>query len=96
MSVDEIKKRLYPIFHNNEIERAVLFGSYAKGQASEKSDIDILIDSKGRLRGIDFFGVLDEISTALGLPVDLIEMSQVVNGGHIEKEIAETGVVLYG
>ena len=95
-SISEIKTRLEPIFIANGIQKAVLFGSYAKGEQTEKSDVDILIDSAGKLRGLDFFGVLEEVVVALNeMPVDLIELSQVKIGTPIYYEIFEKGVVLY-
>ena len=94
-TASEIKEKLLPIFNNNLVERAVLFGSYAKGNPTPLSDIDILIDSKGKIKGIDFFGVLEEMIEALGVPVDLIEASQIIDGGRVQSEIAQTGVVIY-
>ena len=91
----EIKEKLYPIFDATPIIRAILFGSYAKGNPSQLSDIDILIDSGGEIRGIEFFGVLEDITEILRVPVDLIDMSQLIDGGRIQHEIEETGVVIY-
>ena len=53
-TIDEIKEKLNPVFQSLPIETAFIFGSYAKGAAAEGSDIDILIDSKGSIKGIDF------------------------------------------
>ena len=89
-SIDEITERLLPIFGRNSIDKAILFGSYAKGTPQPTSDIDIVIDSKGTIRGIDFFGILDDITEALNVPVDLIEASQIVAGSRTQREIAET------
>ena len=94
-TIDEIREMLLPIFRANPIERAVVFGSYAKGNATPLSDVDIMIDSKGKVRGIDFFGVLDDIAEVMKRPIDLLELSQIVPGGRIQKEIEETGVVIY-
>ena len=94
-TTNEIKERLRPIFSAVPIEKAVLFGSYAKGNPTRTSDVDILIDSKGKIRGIDFFGILEDITEALSVSVDLIEASQVIDGGQAQREIAETGVVIY-
>jgi predicted nucleotidyltransferase len=94
-SVKEIKEKLQPVFEDNLIERAVLFGSYAKGTQLPTSDVDILIDSNGKIRGIDFFGVLGDVVDTLKMPVDLIEASQIVEGGRIQQEINETGVLIY-
>ncbi|MCL2634408.1 MAG: nucleotidyltransferase domain-containing protein [Oscillospiraceae bacterium] len=91
----EIKEKLLPVFSSTPIEKAVLFGSYAKGNQINSSDVDILIDSKGKIRGIDFFGILEDISEILDISVDLIEASQIIDGGQVQREIAETGIVIY-
>jgi predicted nucleotidyltransferase len=91
----DIGKKLLPIFKAYPIRRAVLFGSYAKGNATAKSDIDILIDSNGAIRGIDFFGVLEDMTNALGAEIDLLEMSQIIKGSRVQKEIDANGVVIY-
>ena len=91
----EIKEKLFPIFNSSPVERAILFGSYARGNPISTSDVDLLIDSNGKLRGIDFFGILDAVVETLRIPVDLIEASQVIEGGRTEREIAETGVIIY-
>ena len=52
-SMETIKNRLTPVFSNYKVNSAVIFGSYAKGSATEKSDIDLMVDS--RLRGLSFF-----------------------------------------
>ena len=94
-TTSEIKERLFPIFSTSPIERVILFGSYAKGNPILTSDVDMLIDSKGKIRGIDFFGVLDAVVEALRIPVDMIEASQIIEGGKTEQEISETGVIIY-
>ncbi|NLN47846.1 MAG: nucleotidyltransferase domain-containing protein [Clostridiales bacterium] len=94
-SIDEIKSRLLPVFSAAPIEKAIIFGSYAKGNPKRSSDVDIVIDSGGKIRGIDFFGVLEDIVEILDIPVDLIEASQIINGSHVENEFLETGIVIY-
>ena len=94
-TINEIKEKLFPIFNAIPVERAILFGSYAKENPTRASDVDILIDSKGKIRGIDFFGVLEDINEALSVPVDLIEASQIIDGGRAQREILETGIVIY-
>ena len=95
-TTNEIKEKLLPIFNAvTIIEKAILFGSYAKGNQTLLSDVDILIDSKGKMKGIDFFGVLEDITEALNIPVDLIEASQIIDGSRAQREIKKTGVVIY-
>lgn len=92
---NEIRMKLLPIFSNHPIENAILFGSYAKGNPTASSDIDIVIDSKGKIRGIDFFGILEEVVETFYVPVDLIEASQIIEGSRVQREIKETGIMIY-
>ena len=92
-SIREIENILHPVFAGYGVRRAVLFGSYAKGQATPRSDIDIFVDSG--LRGLAFFGLLEGITSTLDVPVDLIDVSQIEKGSHIEMEIQQTGVPIY-
>lgn len=92
---NEIKMKLVPVFSNYPIEKAILFGSYAKGNTAGSSDIDIVIDSKGKIRGIDFFGILEDIVGIFDVPVDLIEASQIIEGSPVQEEINKTGIIIY-
>lgn len=44
-SIDELKSLLLPVFQSYGIKKAVLFGSYSKGLATPRSDVDLLVDS---------------------------------------------------
>ena len=52
-------------------KRVYLFGSYARGDMTSSSDIDLRID-KGAIRGLELAGLLIDLEDALGVPVDLI------------------------
>lgn len=93
-TLSELKTMLNPVFSQYGVRSALLFGSYAKGSASVRSDVDILVDSG--LRGLQFFGLLESVNSALKIPVDLIDISQVEPGSEIDMEIRKTGVPLYG
>ena len=75
------------------ISRAVLFGSVAKGTATKKSDLDLLVDS--RLRGLKFVGFMEAIRQAVGMPVDVFDVSHIEQGSLIDQEIRSSGVVIY-
>ena len=93
-SVADIQSILTPIFTAHGVRRAVLFGSYAKGCATERSDIDLLVDSG--LRGLSFFGLLESVSSAFRQPVDLIDVTQVEDGSRVQREIRDSGVQIFG
>ena len=84
---------LIPIFEEYKINKAVLFGSYAKGSATSDSDVDLLVDSG--LRGLKFVGLIQSISDALKLPIDLFDVSHIETNSPIRDEIESTGVVIY-
>jgi len=92
---EEIKSILLPIFMASAVRQAVLFGSYAKGQATDKSDIDIVIDSNGELLNINFYGLLDEITERLNKNIDLFEISEIKQNSTIYEAIQSEGVLLY-
>jgi len=92
-TVGQLKTLLSPVFLRNDVRKAVLFGSYGKGIASPKSDIDLYVDSG--LRGFAFYGLLDEVISAVDKKVDLIDVTDVIQGSRIDKEIAESGVLIY-
>ena len=67
-TLPQLRAVLAPVFMRYGIQKAVLFGSYGKGTATEKSDIDLLVDSG--LRGLRFVGLLDDVQRAVGKDVD--------------------------
>ena len=71
----------------------MLFGSYAKGVATPRSDVDLVVDSG--LRGLAFFGLLESVVTALDTPVDLIDVSRIEHGSRIDREAAQSGVKIF-
>ncbi len=93
-SVSKIKALLEPVFKTYNIKKAILFDSYAKGLALPKSDIDILVDSG--LKGLAFFGLLEDVVTVLDKNVDLLDTSQIIPDSLVEQEITKNGVLIYG
>lgn len=94
-SIEEIKAMLYEILNNTDVEKAILFGSYAKQTASKNSDIDILIDSNGKIKGLKFYAIMGQIKEKFDKDVDVIEKTEIDRNSKIEKEIKRTGVVVY-
>jgi predicted nucleotidyltransferase len=92
--IEEIKSRLAPVFGAVGVRSAVLFGSYAKGLAGGRSDIDLLVDSG--LRGLSFVGLAESVREALDMDVEVIDVRYVKSGSRVDNEIRESGVRIYG
>ena len=71
MGLQEIQSVVSQLGYQYGAERIYLFGSYARGDMTDASDIDLRID-KGRIRGIEMGGLLLDLEAALGVPVDLV------------------------
>jgi len=70
-SIDEIRRIAAPIAVQFGVKKMALFGSYARGEQKAASDIDFVID-KGSIQGLEFFGFLNRLEDALGVPVDVL------------------------
>ena len=71
-TIEEIKSIVSPIARKYGVERVYLFGSYARGNASAKSDVDLRVD-KGSLKGMfALCGLYTEIEQALKMKVDVL------------------------
>ena len=92
-TISDAQSALTPVFDRYGISRAVLFGSVAKGTATQKSDLDILVDSK--LRGLKFVGFMEAVRQAVGMPVDVFDVSHIEHGSLIDREIQSTGATIY-
>lgn len=94
LSVEGIKLACAPIMKEYNVEYAYLFGSYAKGSATEKSDVDILISVN--IDGIKFFELVETIREALNKRVDILDVSQLNNNQKLTAEILRDGIKIYG
>ena len=72
--VEEIRKIISPIAARYGVQRLFLFGSYARGDCSETSDVDLRVD-KGRVKGLQMVSLHDDLEDALHCPVDLLSTS---------------------
>lgn len=94
-SIEKIKEIITPILGCYPVNKAILFGSYAKSEATNNSDIDIFIDTNNKLKGLDFIGLLENLVEALGKDVDLIDKSHIEPDSLIYQEIKNGGTLIY-
>lgn len=94
-SIDEISKMLEEILKDKPVYQVILFGSYAKKEATSKSDIDLIIDTNSTLKGFALLKLICEIKEKLQKEIDGFEKYEIIENSKIYKEIEETGVVVY-
>ncbi len=66
------KKQLSRILKQHDVRRAEVFGSFARGDATAKSDLDILIDMRGRKSLFDLVGLKLDLEDRFGRSVDIV------------------------
>lgn len=75
LDLDSIKS----YFATQPIERAWLFGSFARGEAREDSDVDILVNFTDQTKiGMKFMRIINELEARLKRQVDLVEEDTLV------------------
>ena len=72
LTIEKIREVVSTVGKKYGIKNAYLFGSYARGDANESSDVDIIIE-KGQLQSFDDFADFrQDLITELGTEVDLL------------------------
>ncbi|MEI8361006.1 MAG: nucleotidyltransferase family protein [bacterium] len=72
LTIKEIKHQITPILKKSGVVRSALFGSYARGEATSKSDVDLIIEMK-KPQGIFFtIGLKLDLEEKLKKKVDLL------------------------
>ncbi len=94
-TIEELKTILQDILKDFEVKKAILFGSYAKNTPTSKSDIDLVIDSGGKLLNIYFYGLLENLVQKLQKNIDLFEISEIQKNSRIYNDIQNEGVIVY-
>lgn len=67
-----------PILKRHDVKHAAIFGSFARGEASARSDVDFLIEYKGKNKSLfDLIDLKSELEDTLGRKVDIVTYSSI-------------------
>ncbi len=75
--LQRIAKIAIPLLKKYGVARAGIFGSYARGEETKKSDVDMLVEFKGRKSLLDLVGLELELKKVLKRKVDLITYNSI-------------------
>ena len=93
LELNDVKKIVSKILDKYNVKSCYLFGSYAKNNATSKSDVDLLIDSD--ITGLNYFGLVEESRDELHKKIDLLRLKDLENN-ELLKEIIRDGIKIYG
>lgn len=94
LTIDKIRTICTNVFKKYKVVYCYLFGSYAKGKATEKSDVDLFVYTDET--GLNFYGLVEDLRTSLNKKVDVINQKQIENNFALTSEILKDGIKIYG
>lgn len=96
LNIEQIKEMLKALFekrYKDSIDFCYLFGSYAKGYASEKSDVDLCVSTS--LTGLKVAGLAEAIRGVLHKNIDLVRFETLKDNFELLSEIVKDGIKIY-
>ena len=94
LTIDDIRIMILPVAKKYKMEQVYLFGSYARGEASSDSDIDLYVQGSSIKYIREYMNIIEKLQEATGKEVDVI-MSEAIDSStrsgrrlleHIDKE----------
>ena len=83
-----------PIFDEYKVNRVLLFGSYARNEASLISDIDLCIMDP-RIKSLKLFSLKGDLQKSLSKDIDIFQISSIEIDSPIYKNIFSEGITIY-
>lgn len=100
-TAEEVAERIRPVLDQYEIEKGILFGSYALGTQTARSDVDLILIQRTSKRFLDRYeGILRDLYQVLrGVDIEVLiytpeEMEAIRHRKFIERALNE-GRVIY-
>lgn len=94
LTIEDITRKCANVFQHYEVKFCYLFGSYAKGKETPVSDVDLLISAD--VKGLKFYGLVEELRVALKKKVDVLDINQLKDNLELTEEILKDGIKIYG
>ena len=94
LTTEEIREACGEIMKDYAVQYCYLFGSYAKGKANERSDVDLLVSSEAT--GLRFYELAEKLRDKLKKKIDLLDVKQLSGNSELLDEVLKDGIRIYG
>ena len=91
-SREELISAIETLLRKYKAEKAILFGSYAREEADEESDIDLMVIGGSSFKPTDIFSLAEELYRSLGKDVDVYELCEIDQNSDFYRTILREGV----
>ncbi len=76
-TIGDITRLVKPIAEKYKVQEIYLFGSYARGEADESSDLDFLVFGGEKFKPTMIFSLAEELREVLKKDVDVFEITEI-------------------
>ena len=95
LSIEELKSYIVPVVEKYPINQVILFGSYARGDASDESDVDLVVESDGKMLNSKIFTLGGDLLVALPVRVDVYDILEIKEKSPLYNSIRAEGIIIY-
>lgn len=88
----EIENTIKALLVRYNAEYALLFGSYARGEETPDSDIDVVVFGGKNFKKSNIFAFAEDLREALGINADVFEISEVDKGSPLYENLMNEGI----
>ncbi|MGT2867101.1 nucleotidyltransferase family protein [Streptococcus fryi] len=97
-TIDEIREKIVPVAKKYNLSAVYLFGSYARGEADESSDVDLAYDDLDDR--YDIMSLVGEVSNIFSEDVDFLDMDRLLSpstnvGQLVKRNFLRERILLY-
>lgn len=93
LTLEDIRSVVLPLIKRYGLRSARVFGSYARGEATQGSDIDLLLDGGPSFSPLSIYAVGEHVRESTGKDVDVFEVSE-LNDGPFKQTVLREAIVL--
>lgn len=90
--IQELKSKIIPILQEHDVTHAAIFGSFARGEEREDSDLDILVELEQGKSLLDLVALKLELEDFLGRKIDIATYNALHSG--IRERVFEEQIVI--
>lgn len=97
-TIDEIREKIVPVAKKYNLSAVYLFGSYARGEADETSDVDLAYDDLDDR--YDIMSLVGEVSDIFSDDVDFLDIDRLLSpstnvGQLVKRNFLKERILLY-
>ena len=92
LTMQEIERSVSLLLKKYHVQSAILFGSYARGEATDSSDLDLVLYGGEHFKKTNIFAFAEDLRQQTGKDVDAFEISEIEQGTPFYNAVMREGI----